>query len=107
MKSTTIPLSAITPETLNAISFVGRIVTFDHAQYLCYDVEGYDYYAFVSGPDEITVDWAMKPSECRSIPKVGLLPVGTSIGDGYRFEVRLTSVRKGTALAKRGIPITV
>lgn len=98
----TVPSTSLNPATLKAISFVGSIVTYQGEQFLCYSVEGYDYYAFVSSlPDSlITVDFGMTPSEYNRKPRAFLLPMGCKIGDGYGFEVYLSNVRKGVSLAK-------
>lgn len=103
MRSVTVPRQSLNPEVLHAIGLVGNVVTWsgDGQQYLCYSVEGYDYYAFVSGhANEVTVDFGMTPSEYRAKGWAYLLPMGATIGEGVGFDVYVKNLVKGVSLAK-------
>lgn len=95
-------IEAIPAQTIKSIAMVGNVVTFEGRQYKVHSVEGYDYYAFLSGTDHqsVTCDFSMTPSEFSRQPLVYLLPMGCKLGEDFGFEVRLHKVTKGVSLAK-------
>ena len=91
------------PDALAAIAKVGRHVTHMGVQYRVHQVEGFNYYAFLSSVgDTVTVDFGMPDAFWLRTPLLGLLPIGAKIDDGIMIEVPIDSphLRFGVSLRR-------
>lgn len=91
---------------LDAISLVGKVVTYEGFQYYVHSVEGETWFVFKSAfGDKITVDTAMTPAPHYVVPEAMLIPMGKWASSGCGIPVQVTNPRlyRGVCLSKIGV----
>ena len=86
------------PATVQAIAFVGQVITLDDTQYVVHSVEGRDYYAF--NQDGVTIVDANLTALSFDRPYAMVVPMGVKIGEGFARTVPLPQLRRGVCLTK-------